>query len=398
MKILCINHEYPPVGGGAATVTRELLTRLHKKGYQITLLTEKIPEGTPSSENQEFPVFRVNAGRKSVSRGSYLEFIRFVIKSLLVIRKINKKSHPDITFAFFTIPGGLLAMVMKWLYKVPYIVSIRGGDMPGFVINSKLAFFHFLSAPLIRLICKKAALIHTNSERLRELTQKLIPDIPINVIPNGIAFDTNYTIEKPDNNSLCNEQKDKLLKILFIGRLSKQKNLDTFLQGISKLPYFMKEKITFTVVGDGPEKQKLENFVKEYDLFNLVYFQTWVDRKEVRKIYKAHTFSVVPSLDEGMPNSALESIASGCPVLGSRRGTLLWGEETLLERWVVKNELDAKEWKDRIVYFINNSGVIYEDFYRMYLTVVSRFSWTSLLPQYETMIKRCITSEVPKIN
>lgn len=385
MNILCINHEYPPVGGGAATVTRELLTRLNTRGHQIVLLTEKVPGNAPNHEEPEFPVFRVHAGRKSVSQGSYFEFICFFIKSLTMLRKIHKEFKPDITFAFFTIPGGLLALVQKWWYGTPYIVSVRGGDIPGFITDKKLAFSHFLSTPLIRLVCKKAALIHTNSERLKKLTEKLIPDVPVKIIPNGVVFDTTCLSEILTGNS--NEQKDAFIKIVFAGRLSKQKNLDTFLLGIAKLPDDIKEKIKFTIVGEGQEKRKLENLAEEYRLSHIVCFRAWVDRNDLKIIYKSHTFSVIPSLDEGMPNSALESIISGCPVLGSQRGSLPWEEKGLSERWIIKNELDATEWKNRIVFLVNNREFISKDFIAMYQTVTNRFDWASLFSHYETMIR-----------
>ncbi len=377
MNIFCINHEYPPVGGGAATVTRELLSRLCARGHRIVLLTEEVPKGVSDREKPEFQVFRINAGRKSVSRGSYLEFVRFFIKSLRMLRKIHKEFRPDITFAFFTIPGGLLAMIQKWWYGTPYIVSIRGGDMPGFIIDKKLALIHFLSKPLIKLICKQAALIHTNSERLRELTQKTISDIQVNIIPNGVTFDAKPPIRKLMNGSL---------RILFVGRLSRQKNLDTFLLGISILPDHIKEKVKFTIVGEGPEKQRLEKLVKEHDLSDSVYFQTWADRKDLKAIYMAHTFSVIPSLDEGMPNSALESVISGCPVLGSRSGSLAWEDSDLKKHWIVDNTLDVTEWKNRLISLYEMRNGVQQEFVKMYAFVKQNYNWDSLIDEYENIL------------
>ena len=377
MNIFCINHEYPPVGGGAATVSRELLTRLHKRGHRIALLTEVIPGGASGQDASEFPIFRVNAGRKSVSEGSYLEFVLFFIKSLAVLRKIHKQFQPDITFAFFTIPGGLLALIQKWWYGTPYIVSIRGGDMPGFIIDKKLAFFHFLLTPLIRLICKKAHLIHTNSERLRELTVKILADKPIKVIPNGVVFDNSPPLQRPVSDSL---------RMLFVGRLSKQKNLDTFLLGISKLPECIKENVVFTIVGEGPEKQKLENLVKKIGISGRVSFHAWMERKDLKSVYAAHTFSVAPSLDEGMSNSVLESIACGCPVLGSRHGSLPWEDEDLKRCWVVNGGMDATLWRNALVSLYETRSEIPQGFIKMYDFVKQNYRWDSLIIGYENML------------
>ncbi|MDR4509748.1 MAG: glycosyltransferase family 4 protein [Candidatus Brocadiaceae bacterium] len=378
MNILCINHEYPPVGGGASSVARELLGRFYKNGHSVTLLTESVPENTRCVEEPEFPVFRIHAGRKSVSRGSYLEFILFFFKAAGKLREINRLHRADITLAFFTFPGGLLALVQKWWYGTPYILSIRGGDIPGFVVDKKLAFFHLLSSPLIKLICKKADLVHTNSGRLEELALKLIPDLFIKVIPNGAVFREHQFFEKTDN---------EMLKIIFVGRLSKQKNLNTFLLGLSMLPEDIKRKSVFTILGEGPEKDNLIKMVKTHGLSGIVQFQGWMGRENLRKKYESHTFSVLPSIDEGMPNAALESIASGCPVLGSRYGSLSWEDDRLKKFWIVENERDGRAWKDRIVELYRRRNEIGEDFRLMREYAERNFNWDIIIHDYENMLQ-----------
>lgn len=381
MKILFINHEYPPIGGGAATVTRELLDRLHTLGHKIILLTEQVPKDKLIYNEPQFSVFRINAKRESVYHGSYLEFILFFIKAIFILSHIHKSFNPDIAFAFFTIPGGLVALVQKLLFRVPYIISIRGGDIPGFEVDRKLSFFQWLFRPLIRLICLQADKIHVNSLRLKSLTEKLVPKKEVTLIPNGINFPEIF------NNNVDNQQK---MKLLFVGRLSKQKNLHIFLRAFG---LFMKDKgpdISFTIIGEGPERKSLELLVNSLKLKDIVVFKDWIDRNMLSKEYQSHTITVLPSIDEGMPNVALESIANGCPVLGSASGSLPWKDEKLQQKWVVENEMEVNLWVKHLKKINENRETIPGDANTMYQFVSENYSYDSLIPLYEELLRKSV--------
>ena len=217
LKILVINHEYPPAGGGAATVTKELLKRLVMNNIEVALLTGEQPAGSmKKTDHSQFPIYRIKSGRQSVGNGTYREFVQFFIGSLFVLPKIRKQFRPDMVLAFFTIPGGLTALIQKRLYKTEYVVSIRGGDIPGFEMNAGLNFFHWLLRPVIRFVCLNAREVHVNSQRLKDLTEKLVPEKNITVIPNGVRM---------PRVALPERRKSDKIQFLFAGRLSSQKNL-----------------------------------------------------------------------------------------------------------------------------------------------------------------------------
>ncbi|KPA11287.1 glycosyltransferase, partial [Candidatus Magnetomorum sp. HK-1] len=78
---------------------------------------------------------------------------------------------PDICINFFAIPCGPLALYMKKKYKVPYILCLRGGDVPGFS-PQETNFYHKILKGINRTIWDESLEITANSKGLRNLAYK----------------------------------------------------------------------------------------------------------------------------------------------------------------------------------------------------------------------------------
>ncbi|MFH1851426.1 MAG: glycosyltransferase family 4 protein [Candidatus Neomarinimicrobiota bacterium] len=374
-RILFINHEYPPTGGGAATVTRTLVTRLHQAGYPVALLTGTIT-GSCSAITVEFPVFQVNSRRRSPWEGTYREFIRFFLKSIFLLCRIRKEFRPTIAFAFFSIPGGLVALVQKGLFGVPYIVSIRGADIPGFQFDKGLSLFHTILRPLIKLVLWQADQVHVNSLRLQNLTRQIISNGEIILLPNGIEpaltkIDSTY--ESP-------------LKLLFVGRLSPQKNLSIVLKALAQMDTEHRAQLIFNIVGDGPERQHLEQMVSRLKITDNVRFNSWVDRQELPGIFQASDILLLPSLDEGMPNAALEAINYGCLVIGSKAAQICTAEFSVDSNWLIENGRDVQTWQTAIMRAVNNPELVKQDAELIRQLVLTKLGWEKLIPDYIKLI------------
>ena len=369
MRILFINHEFPPIGGGAATITQELFSRFENSEHKVHLLTGNI--NTDKSN-----ITTINTGRKSNSEGSILEFIKFIFFGIFKLRSISRKFQPNIVFAFFSIPGGMLADINKFFFKTPYIVSIRGGDIPGFQLGKSHERFQKFANPFIRKICKNARLVHVNSQRLYDLTIGNAIDLDkVKILPNGInitdfSFRENVVEKKP--------------KMLFTGRLSKQKNLDVFLKALRHI----KSDYHFTIVGNGPEKENLMNIVQDNKLN--VEFIDWMSREELQQLYGEYNIFVLPSLDEGMSNSALEAVVNQCALLSSKNAHLQWKDDEIMRNWVVEDYLNPGEWLYCLENIFTNRNKINEISKKMKQFILEKNDWNYLFPKYEEMIKTCV--------
>jgi len=127
----------------------------------------------------------------------------------------------------------------------------------------------------------------------------------VKVIHNGIDF------KKIEKVKPSEEESD----VVFAGRLIKDKNVDVLIKAISLIKREIPD-IKCIVIGDGPEKEKLMNLVKELKVENNVKFVGFLENHdEVIAYMKSSKVFVLPSTREGFGIVALEANACGLPVV-----------------------------------------------------------------------------------
>ena len=307
MRIIIINYEYPPLGGGAATATYYIARELVRMGDETVVITSHF-KNLPRQETQDgVRIIRIPVWRRRKDRCSVPEMLTFMMSSCFSAVPLAKKFKAEAMLVFFGIPCGHVGLLAKWLYGTPYTVSLRGGDVPG-AMERQLAFYHSLAKPLTKLIWKNARFVVANSEGLLVLAKRTTPELPFQLIPNGVDTEWFTPSERKTRSRI---------KILFAGRLNLEKDLPTMLKATDLLVKSGRE-IEVQIVGDGPERERLVSMVKQIGLQDVVNFSGWVDRSMMRTIYSEADIFVLPSIDEGMSNVVLEAMASGMPVVVTR--------------------------------------------------------------------------------
>lgn len=127
----------------------------------------------------------------------------------------------------------------------------------------------------------------------------------INVIRHGINLDAFNDIPEP--------RFEAPLKLLMLGRLTKQKGQDIALQALSDLQGL---DWTLNIVGDGPSRFALEHIVDVQRLGEHVRFENATT--DVTSVYGQHDIVLMPSRWEGLGLVAMEAMASGRLVIASR--------------------------------------------------------------------------------
>ncbi len=98
--------------------------------------------------------------------------------------------------------------------------------------------------------------------------------------------------------------------VLFFGRLIKEKNVDLLLRALVEMP-----QASCSIVGDGPEKEKLGVLARRLGLASRVRFFDFVKEEVLYSMVKSAKVAVLPSSREGFGIGALEALACGCPVI-----------------------------------------------------------------------------------
>lgn len=375
LKILILNSEFPPIGGGAATATANLAKYLASQGLDVSVCTSRFGH-LPSRETRHgFEIVRVPSKRERADRTNPNEQISYMLASIWYCLRNFSKWKPDVIWAFFGFPSGFTALVMKFFFRIPFIVSLRGGDVPGFRPYD-FKKFHRLGAPFIRLVWNQASAVVANSEGLKKLALKFHDAVPILVIPNGI--DLEYF--KPTMRN------GKIPQLLFTGRVVYQKGLDLLIQALSEI---MAIEWELSIIGDGSFKNQLHQLVNKYGMGSRVRFHGWCKQEELLPILaQAHIF-INPSRHEGMPNAVLEAMASGLPVIASK----IAGNEDLVVNgkngFLVKNE-NVSELREAIKTLLTNKPMREKMGRESRALVENKYSWTHSGEAYLALLQKAV--------
>jgi len=103
---------------------------------------------------------------------------------------------------------------------------------------------------------------------------------------------------------------------LFVGRLEPRKGVDVLIRALRECS------VSCVIVGDGPERKRLEALATELGIDSRVTFVGKVLNGDLKHYYGDSSFYVVPSFSEAFPLTALEAMACGKAVIASRVGGL----------------------------------------------------------------------------
>jgi glycosyltransferase involved in cell wall biosynthesis len=306
MTYLLINYEYPPLGGGAATASKNLGDALTRRGNRVVVLTSAYKHLRGVADEDSITVIRVPAWRTSIHRSGMVQMTAYILSGCWHAPGIAQAYQIERVLAFFSIPGGAVARWVQYRRSLPYAVSLRGGDVPG--TEPGLRLFYRLLKGLRRNILRHARYISAPSHGLKQLSEMADP-FAVKVIPN--AVDCEYF--RP-----ALQSQRSPLTLLSVGRLHQQKNVSQVLEILLAVRNQSGMPAIARVIGDGPERQNLQKFAHRHGLDGAVSFEGWLPRNDVAAAYRSATVLVHLSSYEGMSNVVLEALASGLPVVASR--------------------------------------------------------------------------------
>ena len=324
-RVLLINYEFPPLGGGAGTATAGIAREMVGLGAEVIVLTSRF-RGQPGREIRDgYTIARVPVVRRRVDRANPFEMITFLVSATFALLPLTRRWRPDVSIAFFTIPSGPIAWLLRVLRGVPFIVSLRGGDVPGFEWAPEARRYHRLTAPLLRWIWRRADAVVANSNGLRDLALKSTPELPIAVIPNGVELPTHPPIPSSTHPPI----------LLTMGRLTQQKGIDILFRAMTRMRDL---DFKLDIAGDGPDRSLLEEMARRLEIADRVNFLGWVPRERIEQTFANAAVFVLASRIEGMPNVVLEAMAHGRPVVCTR----VFGADELIEHGVTGMQIDIE--------------------------------------------------------
>lgn len=368
MKILMLNHEFPPLGGGAANATYYIGKNLIDMGHEVHVFTSRYRGLSKQETVDGINVHRIPVIRKEQEESSTLEMFVFILAGIPLLYRFLRKYNPDIIHAFFGIPSGLLAYFVTRKYQMPYIVSLRGSDVP-YYDPYRFEKLYPIIIPILKKVWKTANRVIANSAGLKDLALRTTTASEIEVIPNGIDL-SQFT---PQTNKNTNE-----FEILAVGRAVKRKGFQYLITAIPYVISSVEKPFHVNIVGTGPYLQELIKMTKEIGVEKYVRFLGLVDHNEIHKVYQSADVFILPSLAEGMPNVILEAMASGLPIITTDTG----GTKELINGNGINIPMhDSKAIADAINKLINNA-TLKNDMSLKSREIAESMSWRNIAEAY----------------
>ena len=293
---------YSPVIGGLETWTQKIAEQLSDKA-EIFVVTGKV-YGQPKQEIKNgVNIFRTSLFfLKDLSYSSpfyifaTLPFIFF--RSLLLIKKHRCNLCHCQGFL-----SGVLGYLFFKLLKIPYVVTVQRQENRNF---------------LKTLIYKNAVCCIAASSYIKRYFEE-IKSKNIEVIPNGIDLRKFENLDRQRSREKLGI-KDEFL-IMTVGRLEKVKGIEYLIQAVN-IPNskFQIPNSKLLIIGDGSERENLENLAKKLNLKERIKFLGEIPNEKIPTHLAAADCFVLPSVKEGFGIVLLEAMAAGIPIIATKVG------------------------------------------------------------------------------
>lgn len=247
--------------------------------------------------------------------------VPFVPKLIKVIRCIRwsypglkmieeRFGRPDIVHVNVALPAGAIALILKYLKSIPYIITEH---YSAYTEESG----RFSNYPIyIKLLSK---LIFKNAEAVTAVSDFLINALKKNGLIKDNYFTTPNIIDIPQN--LDWNKDDTRIRALTVSRLQdKTKNLSGLIKAFSKVASKY-ENIELHIIGDGKDREKLETLAVNLGLLDKnIFFHGYVPNDELHKYFAQTNFFILNSNFETFSLATAEAIAHGVPVVVTKCG------------------------------------------------------------------------------
>ena len=295
MKFLSLYYTHKP--GGFCKRLYRLLGALADKGHSVTYLClDQPPANFPTNVDVQILPFPIK--KRS---GAFFWGIFFLAVPFLLIPQVLR-IKPD-RYVLFSPVYSALFLLAKLACRRPLILFFRSLPFRINRITKRAPWILFFSDFVDRIGTTNANTVVCMTEAMKGdletfLGKKLSS---VEILPNEVSLQsqTRYPSSTPP------------FTLLTSGVLDERKNIGFLLQAIAGID---PQTCSLLVAGEGPLRASLEKQATDYGLTN-VTFLGW--QADLSKLYSKVDLVIHPALHEGVPNSVLEALGYGLPVLCS---------------------------------------------------------------------------------
>ena len=350
MKILITTDLYLTSTNGVVTSVRNLTEGLRSKGHEVRILT--VSENLDTYKDGD--VYFV----KSIPIGFIYPDMRMPIsyRNYLIKELIDWK--PDVIHSqceFFSyqyakriskLTGAPLVHTYHTLYE-NYVKYVMPSEYVGKRVVKNFSRYRL----------RKADMIIAPTGKVEDTLRGYGVKNEISVIPSGISLEQHHYRMNDSERSAKRETlgipQDHYV-LLSLGRVGAEKNLSELIRFFA-IAVCRNPKLTFLIVGDGPDREHLQKLAQELGISRSVIFTGMVSPSEVQQYYQLADIFVCASVSETQGLTYIEAAANGLPLLCRQDNAL---------RGIVIDGVNGYQYTSRDDFLVKLEGIINDSIWR----------------------------------
>jgi len=364
MKILLVSEHFYPYGGAELSLWK-LCGALTRKGHRLHVITAR-RDGEPDYEEKEgVEIFRPFA------TGNLAHRFAFALRLQSYLKKWLRGRDIDIIYNLSYVPTVPATRIAR-KFGIPSVTLL--GHFCGRkwfqLAGPFLALFNILSEILVIRLARHHALVAQCRDTADKVSAHTNADVEVicNTLLDPVAI--NQAKQETDSKKVRDSLSvgDGELFLLHVGALIRTKNVYNLIRALSG----WQQKFKLVLVGDGPERARIETLVQRLNLAGDVFLLGEKPHEETLSIIKSCDVLLLSSICEQVPNVVLEALALGRPVIATKVGGVpeiksanLHLVDTLEEmRQVIDNGIETAE-EDKIMteYSLDRVAGQYEELF-----------------------------------
>lgn len=309
MRILIPSYDFKPMLGGVANYVHEIASHLTEEhGAQVTVMARQMDKANAFDSSVNYKVIRY------MSPQSAFLSLPFAIP---LIRKLSSQYDAILCPLWFPDATATYLALQFTKNKIPFHVVVHGSEIFDTQNSLKTKIRHRLIANLKQKVFKNCQSVITVSEFTRRavLENTIADATKIHVVHNGV----NLKIFKKTG-----KKTQKTFHLITVSRLVDYKGIDVVLKS---LPLVLKKHpdILYSIVGTGPDEERLKRMTKEFKIEKNVQFLGAQSKEFIVDLYNSADLFIMMSRQnppdvEGFGLVFLEAAACGTPSIGGRSG------------------------------------------------------------------------------
>lgn len=368
MKILSLTYEYLPIGGGGSRVAAAINEELVRLGDEVAVLTSAMKDLAAEETVNGVVVHRTACVRRHRHYTTAAELVTTLWPAWRRAAELIRADRPEVIHTHFILPSGLLAWALSRRFRIPYVLTAHGSDVPGYNPD-RFGLLHWLLRPVWRRILRGAAAVTSPSRFLARLMHLQGCPVPVQVLANG-----HWPLQP------FGEQRRN--RILVVARMFPRKGIQHFIDAVSG----MDNDWEMVIAGDGPFRGELEARARR--VASRVRFVGFVSPETLRMLYESSRILVFPSIQENFPMVLLEAMDAGCAIVTTNAEGCA---EVVGDAGIVVPKGNPKGIRDALERLVGDPGLVAELSARGQARAAT-LTWRRLVPQYREILSSAIAT------